>query len=150
MVNVICYGFVSILLARAMYTDVLERKIENRVVVIGMLGSLLYLMQTSGVDAVWDAGKNAVWLWLLLYVLYLIRGLGAGDVKLMVMVSMWIPQYCLEMAAGAFIAGAVIACGRMGVRWLCRQQVYIRGETIPFAIPIACSFAGCVVIGGIR
>lgn len=148
MINAICYVFISILLMRAVYMDVLWGRIENWVVGIGMAGGMTYLVMTKGSTGMWNAGKHVFLLGLVLYVLYWIRGLGAGDVKLLVMAGMWMPQYSFQMAAGAFFIGAGIACGRMLIRWIRRQQVYIRGETIPFAVPIACSFAGCLVLGG--
>lgn len=148
MINAICYVFVSILLIRAVYTDVLWGRIENWVVGIGMVGGMTYIVVTKGSMDMWDAGKHVLLLGLMMYVLYRIGGLGAGDVKLMIMAGMWMPQYGFRMAAGAFFIGAGIACGRMMIRRIQKQRVYIRGETIPFAVPIACSFAGCLMSGG--
>ena len=91
MINAICYVFISILLVRAVYTDVLWGRIENWVVGIGMAGGMTYLVMTKGSTGMWNAGKHVFLLGLVLYVLYWIRGLGAGDVKLLVMAGMWMP-----------------------------------------------------------
>lgn len=147
--NNISLMFVSLLLARAMYTDILLGKIENWVSGFGGMVCMAYTYVMRGMPGIWSMGKSAGLALLCLLVLYEIGGLGAGDVKLMVMAGMWMPQYMVMLVIGAFFGGAVLACGRMVFRGICRQQVYIRGETIPFAIPIACSFAGCVVSGGL-
>ncbi|MBD8972885.1 MAG: prepilin peptidase, partial [Clostridiales bacterium] len=106
MINAICYVFISILLIRAVYTDVLWGRIENWVVGIGMVGGMTYIVVTKGSMDMWDAGKHVLLLGLMMYVLYRIGGLGAGDVKLMIMAGMWMPQYGFRMAAGAFFIGA--------------------------------------------
>ena len=140
---------VSALLVRAMYTDILSGKIENWVTGFGGMGCIAYTYVMWGMSGIWNMGKSAGLALFCMFVLYGIGGIGAGDVKLMVMAGMWIPQYMVKLVVGAFFGGAILACGRMVYRWTRRQQVYIRGEAVPFAVPIACSFAGCVVSGGL-
>lgn len=148
MMKEISFMFALALLARAMYTDILSGKIENWVISLGGMGCMAYTYVMQGMSGIWSMGKSAGIALLCLFVLYGIGGLGAGDVKLMVMTGMWMPQYMVMLVVGAFFGGGIFACGRMMIRWIRRQQVYVRGETIPFAVPIACSFAGCVVSGG--
>lgn len=148
MMNETCMIFVCILLARAMYTDILSGRIENWVTVLGGMGCVGYTYMVEGWSGIWDIGKDVALVWVCLLVLYGLGGLGAGDVKLMGMAGMWIPERMWSFVVAAFFVGAFLACGRMAIRWIRRQQVYIRGETIPFAVPVACSFVACVVSGG--
>jgi prepilin peptidase CpaA len=97
------------LLAIAMWFDIRARRIPNRLVLLGLATSFLTqgLLGTGGVPA-WGLGMLSG-LGLLLP-LYLIRAMGAGDVKLMAMVGSFVgPTSALSIFISALIAGGVLA-----------------------------------------
>ncbi len=63
------------------YTDAKERKIPNEVVVIGLLAGLLYRLFSPSHDVL-DGLLGMGLCMLMLFPLYALGGLGAGDVKL--------------------------------------------------------------------
>ncbi len=136
---------VGALLARAIYTDVKEGKIENMVIAVGLLWGILYAYMTGGWGEILRAGKCAVLVFVSLYGFFLLRGLGAGDIKLMMVLVLFYPDRAFMMVAEAFVAGAGMALCRMGKRFVTGQVVYKKGETIPFSIPVTCSVLLCAI-----
>lgn len=104
--------------ALAAATDLARRKIPNLLVLIG-LGAALAISLPRGAGLVWLAG--ALTGFLLFLPLYLVRGMAAGDVKLMAMVGAFAgPALALQIAfatcliGGAMALGIVLYRGRLG------------------------------------
>lgn len=148
MINGVWMVFLLGILARAMYTDILYGKIENALIAAGALAGSGYAYDKGGTEGVCSAGAMAVIVCMALFLLYRIRGLGAGDIKLLGVMTIFFPENVLWMIAGSFLWGAGIALMRMFIRFLKKRQVFIKRETIPFSVPITCSVMMCMVWGG--
>lgn len=97
------------LVIAAASTDIQCRRIPNVLVGAGLLGALLvqcWLQGFAGGVGAWLAG--AVVGLLLFLPLYLLRGMAAGDVKLLAMVGAWIgPLLVFEAALATCLIGGV-------------------------------------------
>jgi prepilin peptidase CpaA len=110
--------FVSGLLLSATVTDLRTRRIPNALVVYGMAlglafqalapeGAGLLPGSAPGMLAALKGGLTGLALFLPLYVL---RLMGAGDVKLLAMVGVWLgPQAVLHAALWTLVAGGALA-----------------------------------------
>ena len=100
------------LLAAAVWHDVRRRRIPNRLVCAGAaLGVLLNCVTQAGAGPWLALGGLLLGLGLLLP-MYMLKALGAGDVKLMAMVGAFLgPQGVLLAALCSLLAGAVLALG---------------------------------------
>ena len=104
-------GFLIALVLTACLRDLAERKIPNRLVVCGLLSAaVLHLISGSPLRMV-SVGLAGCATGLLVFLpLYLLRGMAAGDVKLMAMVGAFTgPLLALEIALATFCAGGVMA-----------------------------------------
>ena len=115
-----CLALLTALLGAALWHDLRSRRIPNRLVLCGSLAGLLLnaLIPASGglfdpafgglglLTALAGAGAGLA----LLLPMYLLRALGAGDVKLMAMCGAFLgPQGVLEAALLTCLAGGVLA-----------------------------------------
>ncbi len=132
-------------LIRAVYTDMRDGKIENRLVLAAFISGVFLVGATGGAAGLFTGVKMAFIMTAALLVLFMIGGLGAGDIKLMAVISLCFPKQCVMMVITAFIIAGVIAIFKMLFRAVKRERIYIRGETIHFSIPILISF-GVVMI----
>jgi len=99
------------LVAQAALTDLAMRKIPNVLILSGlMLALILHLLsgQPGSWVSLWLAGGFAGFF--LFLPLYLLRGMAAGDVKLMAMVGAFVgPWPALQIAALSTLIGGAIA-----------------------------------------
>ncbi len=99
------------LVAQAALTDLATRKIPNVLILSGlMLALILHLLSGPAWAPLsqWLAGAVAGFF--LFLPLYLLRGMAAGDVKLMAMVAAFTgPQRGLEIAAVSYLIGGALA-----------------------------------------
>lgn len=120
------------LLALAVGSDLLRRKIPNKLVVIGMLTALVTAIiepwlpdGSSQANMDWTtclAGTGAGLLSLM--PLYLMRACGAGDVKLMAMVGAFVgPTTVLYAALYTLIAGGVLSLVYMLAKGVAAQTL---------------------------
>ena len=80
-------GLLTGLLLAAVFTDMVSRKIPNRLVFTGMIVGILVQALLLGGDGFLSAFKGFLFGFGLFFPLYLLRVMGAGDVKLMAMVG---------------------------------------------------------------
>lgn len=113
------------LVLQAAATDLAIRKIPNALVAAGLLLALL-LHARTGPPYAWLHGwlAGAATGFLLFLPLYLLRGMAAGDVKLMAMAGALAgPELALRIALASFVAGGVLglllmlASGRWRQGW---------------------------------
>ena len=103
-----------LLLGVAVWMDIRVWRISNRLIVCGLAaGFFLQILQ----HGIWGIGifiVNVSVPVILLYLLFLMRALGAGDIKLFsVISSIWnLKMVCITMAAG-FFAAAVLSLGKL-------------------------------------
>src|SRR5215207_7552353 len=104
------YLFVGTLLAVACVADLRTRRIPNLLTMSAAGGALLFHLFTGGWAA---AGWSLAGLFLgalLFFPMFALRGMGAGDVKLLAAVGAWLgPGQVAIVALATSIAGGVIA-----------------------------------------
>jgi prepilin peptidase CpaA len=102
--------FVGTLLALACISDLRTRRIPNVLTLSAAVGALLFHLATGGWSA---AGWGVAGLFvgaLLFFPLFALRGMGAGDVKLLAAVGAWVgPGQVAAIALATSIAGGIIA-----------------------------------------
>lgn len=128
---------VMMLFMRAIYTDVKKNIIENRLIGAGLVTGFLLSYLAGGIPAVLQAVKGSCGVIVVLFPLFLIRGLGAGDIKLLGVMAVFFPEEIINIVLLSFFAGAVLALGKMVVRGFQKQKIYHPKETLNFSIPIA-------------
>lgn len=110
-------GVLTLLLLSASYTDLKGHRIPNILTVGGVVAGILLQTWFFGLDGV-ISGLGGLALGLALYLpLYLLGGMGAGDVKLMAAVGALLGSQTVLLAAGlSLIAGSLIGLGVVLVR----------------------------------
>lgn len=97
-----------------MFYDFYWRKIPNILIACGGLLALLIQFYLGGIAGVFRAVLGMLLPCLVLYVLFSIGALGAGDIKLFAMIGAFLGTYrtilCMIIA---FAVGAVISIGKM-------------------------------------
>jgi prepilin peptidase CpaA len=104
-------GFLIALVLSACLQDLAARKIPNRLVLCGLFSAgVLHLVSATPFQFI-SVGLAGCAVGLLIFLpLYLLRGMAAGDVKLMAMVGAFTgPMLALEIALATFCAGGVMA-----------------------------------------
>lgn len=128
---------VAALLVRAVYTDRKEGKIKNRLLLAGFVSGLLFSYLNDGTKGVLDSLRAMGIIFLALFFLFLIKGLGAGDIKLFCVLAAFFPEEAVPIVVASFFAGAVMAVRKMVLRWIRKEVVFIKHETMNFSVPIA-------------
>lgn len=132
-------AFLALVLIRATYTDWNTGKIENRLIVSGYITALLLAFVENGITGCLESLIGAGGMIIALYFLFVLKGLGAGDIKLLSVIAAFFPDNGISIVVNSFfIAGIFIVC-RMVWRKLRKQPVYFKKETLHFSVPIALS-----------
>jgi prepilin peptidase CpaA len=156
--------------------DVKQRRVPNVIVLAGLLlgiGLNLFLYETDGL---WMSLKGCGLAFLVYFPLYLVRGMGAGDVKLMAAIGAivgtanWLGILVLtSLVAGAAAAAMVISRGRVSATlqniWIILTSLRYgqapyrsnpdldvrsdKGIRLPHALMIACGAVGFLVVSAI-
>lgn len=108
--QLLSFGLLSALLLAAAWSDMRSHRIPNALVFSGALAAVLLnaiLPEASGIlDSLAGAGVGLA----LLLPLYLLRAMGAGDVKLMAMVGAFLgPRDVTGAVLCTFVAGGLLA-----------------------------------------
>lgn len=103
--------FLALLVLAAAGRDLAERRLPNRMILMALaLAVGLHLLRATPQPVMLLAG--AVMGFLVFLPFYLLRGMGAGDVKLMTAIGAFSgPVLVLLIAAASAIAGGVLALG---------------------------------------
>jgi prepilin peptidase CpaA len=102
--------FVGILLAVACVSDLRTRKIPNVLTFSAAAGAVLFHLVSGGWSAAGWSVAGAFVGTLLFFPMFALRGMGAGDVKLLAAVGAWLgPGQVAIAAVATSIAGGVIA-----------------------------------------
>ena len=98
------------LLSMAVVTDIQSFRISNRLVVSGLISGFILQLLELGVKGIGVFLLNVYIPVILLYLLFLIRALGAGDIKLFSMIGgIWGFQMLYATIAASFLVGAVMS-----------------------------------------
>ncbi|KER70763.1 MULTISPECIES: prepilin peptidase [Burkholderia] len=115
---------VTLLAVAAAGTDIAARRIPNRLVALGLAGALVAQCLLHGVVAGalgWLAGAATGFALLLPF--YLLRGMAAGDVKLMLAIGAWVgAQMTFYIVLATFVAGGIGALAVVLLRGRMRQM----------------------------
>ena len=115
---------VTLLAIVAASTDITSRRIPNRLVALGLVGALIAQCALHGVQAgalTWLAGAATGFGLLLPF--YLLRGMAAGDVKLMLAIGAWVgAQMTFYIVLATFLIGGIGAIGFALLRGRMRQM----------------------------
>jgi prepilin peptidase CpaA len=118
---------VSALAILAASTDIVSRRIPNLLIVLGLVSALAVQVALRGVvsgGAIWLGGAATGFALLLPF--YLLRGMAAGDVKLLMMLGAWLGAApTVDIAVNTFIIGGVWS---LGVALMRGQLVRLMGN----------------------
>jgi prepilin peptidase CpaA len=145
MVEWIMITVAGAVLLRAVYTDIKNGKIENWLMLAGLISGILFAAIRDGPKGVLCSIKYVAIMFVGLIFLFIIRGLGAGDIKLLCVMAAFFQKEAFAIVVAAFFAGASIAVGRMLLRIVKRETVYVRHETLNFSIAI---LVGVIIVVG--
>lgn len=111
------------LLSMAVVTDIQSFRISNRLVVSGLISGFILQLLELGVKGIGVFLLNVSIPVILLYLLFLIRALGAGDIKLFSMIGgIWGFQMLYATIAASFLVGAVMSLCKL----LCHRNLISR------------------------
>jgi len=104
------YLFVAALLTLASISDLRTRRIPNALTFSAVAGALAFHLITGGVTAAgWSLAGCALGA-LIFFPMFALRGMGAGDVKLLAAVGAWLgPGQAVMVALAASLAGGCVA-----------------------------------------
>ena len=160
---------VTLLAVAAASTDIATRRIPNRLVLLGLTGALVAQCLLHGVVAGalgWLAGAATGFGMLLPF--YLLRGMAAGDVKLMLAIGAWVgAEMTFYIVLATFLAGGIGAIafallrGRMRQMWANVRALLARRAsaeaaggpveiasvgTLPYGVAIAAGTLGMLFV----
>jgi len=161
------------LTAAALATDLLWRRIPNKLTVPAFLGAVLFYTAAYGQRGLWFALAGFLLGFGMLLVLWLLGGGGGGDVKLMGALGAWLgwrQTFYVLIASTVLVAlGAVVLMfmewlmgglgflkggtkvhrgggsgGRRGRKEAAARKWRVRREVMPYALPVALATWGVV------
>ena len=142
--------FVVPILLASVYTDLRTGKIKNKLIFSAMISGCLLNYVTGGLAAMASGIKMAAITIAFLYVLFLIGGLGAGDIKLLALIGLLFPDNVILITVLSFLIAGGIAFIRIVGRIIRREKAIVKGETMHFSVPIVMAFVLEVLLKGIR
>lgn len=125
------------ILARAVYTDIKTGKIENKLILTAMILAMMMDYVVGGAGLLISGIKMAVIMVAVLFLLFVVKGLGAGDIKLIGAIGMFFPDMIIRITMVSFILAGIWSIARMLIRILRKKEAVVKGDTIHFSIPIA-------------
>ena len=141
------YLILLVLLLIAVYTDMKKTIISNRLIVAGLLIGFLFRISEKGCMGVFFFLVNISIPVILLYLLFQMHALGAGDIKLFSMLGAFIStEQLLKLMVLAFCIGAL-----MGICKIIYQFIFLRfelGKLTQIHFSPAILIAYILVVGG--
>ena len=164
-------GLLVSYLAAVTVADLKWKRIPNEMILLGIWTGGCVSLSTLGVKGIGVSVMKGIATLLLLYVLYLIHALGAGDIKLLGVLGILLGrERILVCIWGAFLSGALLSLllmlkrrifmermryfvnylqesigGKQRIPY--RQEGKYRPETIHFTVPVCISLFLC--LGGV-
>jgi prepilin peptidase CpaA len=139
------------LVVAAAWMDVLTRRIPNALVIPGAVVGVAVAALTAGFTGAFSALGGLAIGFALMLPLYLLRAMGAGDVKLMAMVGAWLgPAEVVSAALLVFVAGGLLAVTAALWQGKLRQLVANLRVMLFGSLVNAMSGAGATVIAPAR
>lgn len=133
------------ILLTAVVTDMTSGKISNRLIVFGLLSGLAFRIFGEGGAGVLTFMFHVSIPVVLFYLLYQMRALGAGDIKLFSVVGAYLPlQTLLRVMLVSLFAGAVIGVGKILYQQVILRRPYGKKTFIHFSLAILAAYVICV------
>lgn len=121
------YIMVLAVLFPAVCWDLRTGKIPNWLIAIGLCLGIVYQVIGRGPEAAVYILLDVFWPIALLYILFYIRAIGAGDIKLFSVISAFLPPgLMIKVIIVSFFVGAGIACYRI----IRNREVYSRTKCL--------------------
>ena len=121
----------------AVFYDFAGGKIPNRLIGIGLLVSIGYMLGTRGVQYIFEMAVGMAIPVVLLFALFHIRALGGGDLKLLSLMGSFFGFRIIKVIVYAFLFGACQSLIRLLLNLPFFQRFHItKKRTIHFALAI--------------
>ena len=134
-------------LLHAVYTDMTQTRISNRLIVLGLFIAFLFRIGREGSIGVLFFVINIMIPVILLYLLFQMRALGSGDIKLFSMLGAFIStEQLIKVMVWAFVIGAVFGMVKMVYKWIFQGCMRMELTQIHFSPVILIAYI--VVTGG--
>lgn len=110
------------LLACAVYTDLTQTRISNRLIVLGLIVGFIFRVYEEGSSGILFYVVNISIPVILLFLLFQMRALGAGDIKLFSMLGAFLStEQLLQVMVVAFCVCAVLGILKIGYQFIYMQ-----------------------------
>lgn len=154
--------FLLPVLAAVSWTDWRRRKIPNIILYPAFLLALILGFFTGRIPGILASLAGAGVGFLLLLIPYLLRGISAGDVKLLMVIgSFGGPRFALAAFLAGALAGGIISAGVLfqyhtGKKFNTRKKIPAKTgtktgtgkiRTLPYGIPLSLGALICLIIG---
>lgn len=136
MISIIRYLIILILLFRTVYTDFKEDKIRNKDLVICLILGLMISVLNGKIVEMETIGISFLVV-LSLFPLFLLKGLGGGDIKLFAVLTFFYKRKILWIIIVSFFIGGIIGIIQIIYQKIKKKEIYIKKERIHFSFPIA-------------
>lgn len=138
------------LLVSAVVTDLRERRISNRLIAFGLLSSLIFRILGEGSIGIVHFLVNISIPVILLFLLFQLRALGAGDIKLFSVVGGFLEMRQLfAVIITAFFVAAAIGIGKLLYQKISAKKTDGNKTFIHFSLAILIGYVvvvwGCAI-----
>lgn len=125
----------------AVYTDLTQTKIRNWLIVVGLLTGFFYRIVIEGSLGVLFFFANISIPVILLNLLFQMRALGAGDIKLFSMLGAFLStEQLLKIMVSAFVIGAILGIFKMIYQFLFKKIEFGKRTYIHFSPAILIAY----------
>ena len=140
------YLILSGFLICAVYTDMTQTRISNRLIALGLVLGIFFRIMTEGYMGVLFFVVNIFIPVILLYLLFQTHVLGAGDIKLFSMLGAFIStEQLLNLMVLAFCVGALLGIGKKVYQFIFLKREL--GELTQIHFSPAILIAYLIIIG---
>ena len=133
--------FVGMIVGSALVYDLFYRKIPNYLVVTGYAGLVPYMYIRFGISGIIQSAAAVCVVGVALIIVYILGGLGAGDVKLMCLICGFLGlKQALIYTFLVLCIGAFIGLIKIGMRFINIANMSRTVTKIRFGIPITMGY----------
>lgn len=128
------------------YGDFKTGLIENRLIVWGLWAGLTFRLVVDGGSGIIIFLIKVIWPGIIFYIPFLLRGMGAGDIKLFMCISPFLPtELMISVIIISLLIGAGVSCHRILKNISNHENIH----TFSFGICIFIGFVLTVVMEGV-
>ena len=132
--------------------DLAQGRIPNLIVLAGFIFWIIYTIWSSGVAGIFDSLVSVIIVGTFLFIIYLVGGIGAGDVKLIcLLISFLSLTDSMKFVILALFIGAVYGCIKLLLEVserISKGKIVKKRHTIKFTGPIFISYLLMLVSKG--